>query len=81
MKVANTAYLLGQVFTTIPNKNSPRIPPLKIEAKAHQASKALLTPLKAKPTRIAKSPMAKEESRSTLSSLLLERLGRKYFLT
>jgi len=56
MKVAKAAYLLGQVFTTIPNKKSPRIPPLKIEAKAHQASKALLTPLNAKPTRIPKVP-------------------------
>lgn len=43
-----------------PKKNKPSMPPLKMEAKAHQASSALSTPLNAKATRILNNPMPAE---------------------
>lgn len=39
----NTASTLRAFLVTYPNRNKPNIPPLNMEDKAHQASKALST--------------------------------------
>ena len=63
---AATAGKLVLVFPKSAKKNKPKMPPLKIEAKAHQASKALSTPLKANPTNSPAIPIPKEAAYKTL---------------
>ena len=45
----STASKLRAFFEIYPNRNSPNMPPLKIDANAHQASSALCTLIKQKP--------------------------------
>lgn len=56
-RIAGIFESLGEIK---PKNNKPKSPPLKIEANAHQASKALSTPLKPTATKILKKPILPE---------------------
>ena len=78
-----TAAMAEKLFLVFPKtakKNKPKIPPLNIDAKAHQASKALSTPLKPSPTNIPKIPMPKEAPYNILLWVFSEGCGWMYFL-
>ncbi len=56
-----TASVLTDFFEKYPSRNNPSIPPLKIDASDHHASRALFTPTSARAIKIPIVPVRKDE--------------------